>query len=107
MLIEKEIVDAGIDDAAIEVQRPTIVVMGRGPTKLEVEHHVASGHAQHGIWCVACMRARGIAGRHERRELGREDEDPSVAIDYGHLKLDGTEGDDDDSTTDNKLFILV
>ena len=83
MLIEGEIVDEGIDDEAVEVQRPNVVVVGRGPIKLEVEHHVASGHAQHRSWCDACMRARGIAGRHERRELGREDEDPLVAIDYG------------------------
>ena len=37
MPIENEIVDE-----AIEVQRPNVVVVGRGPTKLEVEHHVAS-----------------------------------------------------------------
>ena len=30
--IESEIVDAGIDDEAIEVQRPNVVVVGRGPT---------------------------------------------------------------------------
>ena len=54
------------------------------------------------------MRARGIAGRHERREPGREDEDPLVAIDDGYLKLDGTEDDDDDDEmTHNKLLILV
>ena len=44
------------------------------------------------------MRARGIAGRHERRE---EDEDPIVAIDYDYLNLDGTEDDDDDSDSDS------
>ena len=38
MPIENEIVDE-----AIEVKRPNVVVVGRGPTKLEVEHHVASG----------------------------------------------------------------
>ena len=46
----------------------------------------------------------------ERWESGREDEDPLVAIDYGYLKLDGTEDDDDvddDETTQNKLVILV
>ena len=64
MPIESEIVDEGIDDEAIVVQRHNVVVVGRGPTKLEVEHHVASGHAQHRTWCDACMRARGIAGRH-------------------------------------------
>ena len=42
------------------------------------------------------MRGRGIDGRHERREPGREDEKPLVSIDYGYLKLDGTEDDDDD-----------
>ena len=42
MPVESEIVDEGIDDEAIEVQRPA---------KLEAEHHVA----------------RGIAGRHERQ----------------------------------------
>ena len=55
------------------------------------------------------MRARGIAGRHERRELGREDEDPLVAIVYGYLKLDGTEDDDDDEddvVAPNKLLHL-
>ena len=56
------------------------------------------------------MRERGIAGRHERREPGREDEDQLVAIGcYDYLKLDGTEDDDDDDdeTTQNKLLILV
>ena len=107
MPVEEEKVDEGIDDEAIEVQRPNVVVVGRGLTKLEVEHHAASGLAQHRTWCDACMRARGIAGRHERRELGREDEDPLVAIDYGTLKLDGTEDDDDDDeTTQTKLLIL-
>ena len=74
-------VDEGIGDEAIEVQRPNVVVVGRGRTKLEIEHHVASGHAQHRTCCDACMRARGIAGIHERREPGREDEDPLVAMD--------------------------
>ena len=84
-------------------------LVGRGPTKVEVKHHVASGHAQHRTWCDACLGARGIAGRHERRVSGREDEDPLVAIDYGYLNLDGTEDDDDDDdeTTQNKLLILV
>ena len=56
------------------------------------------------------MRARGIAGRQGRREPGREDEDPLVAIEYGSLKLDGTEDDDDDEhdvVAQNKLLILV
>ena len=84
-------------------------VVGRGPTKLEVEHHVASGHAQHRTLRDACVRARGFAGRHERREPGREDQGPLVAKDYGCLKLDGTEDDDDgdDEMTQNKLLILV
>ena len=69
-IAKNEIMDAGIDDGAIKVQRPNVVVVGRGPTKLEVEHHVAPGHALHRTWCDACMRARGIAGRHERREIG-------------------------------------
>ena len=42
------------------------------------------------------MRARGIAGRPQKREPGRQDEDRLVAIDHGNLKLDGTEEDDDD-----------
>ena len=91
MHIESENVDASIDDGAIDVQRPNVVVVGRGPTKLEVEHHVASGH----------MRECGIAGRHERLEPGREDEERLVAI-------NGAEDDnDDDETTQNKLLILV
>ena len=36
MPIKNEIVDAGIDDEAIEVQRPHVVAVGRGPTKLEI-----------------------------------------------------------------------
>ena len=107
---ENETVDAGINGEAIEVQRPNVVAVGRGPTKLEVQHHVASGHAQHRTWCDAFMRARGIAGRHEKREPRREDEDPVVAIDYGYMKLDVTEDDDDDEEdgeAQNKLLILV
>ena len=56
------------------------------------------------------MKARGIAGRRERRELGREDVDPLVATDYGYLKLDGSEDDnddEDDEVAQNKLLILV
>ena len=84
-------------------------MVGRRPTKLEVEHHVASGDAQHRTWCDACTRARRLAGRHERREHGREDEVLLVAIDFGHLMLDDTEDDDDDDdeTTENKLLSLV
>ena len=88
--IEDEIMDEGIDDEEVEVQQFNVVIVGRGPTKLEIEHHVASGHAQHRTWCDACMRARGIIGKHET-EPGREDKDPLVAIDHGYLKLDGTE----------------
>ena len=54
------------------------------------------------------MRARWSTGRHERREPGREDEDPLVAFDYGYLKRDGTVDDEDDGdeTTQKKLLIL-
>ena len=89
---------------------PNVVAVGRGPTTLEVERRVASGHAQHRTLCDACMRARAIAGRHERWDPGREDEDPLVANDYGYLKLDGTEDDDDDEDDEvaqKKLLILV
>ena len=56
------------------------------------------------------MRVLGIAGRHERWEPGREDEDALVAIDCGDLKFDGTEDDDDDDDDEvahNELLILV
>ena len=86
--IEDEIVDASIDDEAIEVQRPNVVVIGRGPTVLEVEHNVAL----HRTWCDACMKA----------EAGREDEGPLGAIDFYNVKLDGTEDDDDDE--DSKWY---
>ena len=98
------------DDEAIEVQRPHVVAVGRGPTKLEIEHYVAAGYAQHRTWCDAWIRARGIAGRDERRELGREDEHPLVAMNCGYLKLDGTEDavdEDDDEVAQNNLLILV
>ena len=94
--IDNDIVGAGIDDEAIEVQHTRLVAVGRGPTKLETEHHVATGHAQHRTWCDAFMRARGIAGRHEKPQSGREDEGPLVAMDFGYLKLVGTEDYDDD-----------
>ena len=96
--------DSGTDDEAIEVQRPNVVAVGRGPTKLEIEHPVAFGHAQHRTWCDACMRARGTARSYERREPDREDEDPLVAMDHGNLMLDGTE---DDVVAQNKVLILV
>ena len=34
MPVENEIVDAGVDDEAIEVQQHGVVAVGRGPTKL-------------------------------------------------------------------------
>ena len=51
--IESEIMDEGIDDEAVEVHRPDVVVVGRGQANLEVEHHAASGRAQHRTWCDA------------------------------------------------------
>ena len=50
------------DDEAIEVQQAHAGAVGRGPTKLEIERHVASGHAQHRTWCGTCMRSRRIVG---------------------------------------------
>ena len=41
---------------------------------------------------MRALEVRGIAGRHERREPDRVDEDPLGAMDYGYLKLDVTEG---------------
>ena len=37
------------------------------------------------LWCDACMRARGIAGRHEKREFDREDEGSLIAMHYGYM----------------------
>ena len=71
-----------IENEAREVQQPHVVAVGRGPTKLELEHHVASGHAQHRTWCDACTKACGMAGRQEKRGSGRDDEDPLMAMDY-------------------------
>ena len=107
MLFEDTIVDAGVDDEAVEVWQTHVVAGGRGPNKQDVKDHVASGHAQRRTWCDAWMRARGIAGRQEKRELGRKDEDPLVATGYGYLKLDGTDDDADDEVAQNKLLILV
>ena len=106
---DNEIVNSGIYGEVTEAQRHHVVAVGRGPTKLEIEHHVASGDDQHRTWCDACMRARGIDGRHERREPGVEDEIPFVRIDHGYLELDVTETDDDDeddAVAQNKLLIL-
>ena len=38
MPVENELVDESIDDEATEIQRPNVVAVGRGPTKLGVEH---------------------------------------------------------------------
>ena len=54
---------------------------------------------------VMRARTREFAGIHERREPGREDEDPLVVIDYGYLKLDGTEDDDDVSCTEQTAHL--
>ena len=99
MPFENEIVDAGTDDD---------VAVGRGPTKLETEHHVASGHAQHRTWCDACLKARRIAGRHQKGKLGRGRACCDI-LNFS-LKVDGTEDDNDDEVekvAQNKLFILV
>ena len=110
MPIENEIVDADTDDEAIEVQRPHGVAVGRGPTKLDIEHNVASGQAQHRTLCDACVSARGIDGRRENWESGREDEDPLIAMDRGCWELHGTEDDNDDDHVEvaqNKSLIFV
>ena len=74
----------------------TLLRVGSGRLSCQIERHVASGHAEHPTWCDARTRARGIAGRHEKRESRRDDIDPLAAVDYGYLELDGTEDDDED-----------
>ena len=55
MLHESEIVDADIDDEAIEVQQFHDVAVGLGPTKLvHVDTSAACGHAQYRTR-YACM----------------------------------------------------
>ena len=107
MPCEGEIVDESIDDEAVEAQRPNVFDVGRGPANFEIEHHVASGHAQHRTWCDACMRARGIAGK--TRKTGAWSRGRGSA--GGDMKLDGTEDDDDDDDDDEmtqiKMHILV
>ena len=56
------------------------------------------------------MRAGGIAGGQEKRESGREGEDPFITMDHAYFKLDGTDDDGDDEDEEvaqNKLLILV
>ena len=84
-LVQPEIVDDGVDDYAVEVQNPRVARASRAPTAEEVEAHIASGHACHRSWCDACMRARGVAGRHEQRKDHRPDEDPVIGLDYCYM----------------------
>ena len=111
MPFENETVDAGNDDEAIEVQRPNVVAVGRGPTKLELEHHLASGHAKHRTWCDACMKARGIAGKTATDgSLVERTRTHLLRLIMVIWKLDGTEDDDDDEDDEvaqTKLLILV
>ena len=91
---------------------PTAVVerlTARGPTKLEVEHHVASGHAQHRTWCERVHESTWDRWKTGETGALSRDGDPLVVMDYGNLKLDGTEDDDDDDyeTTHHKRLILV
>ena len=51
--VEPEVDDDGVDDEAVEVQKPRVMQVARQPTAEEIEHHVASGHAQHRTWCDA------------------------------------------------------
>ena len=81
---ESKIVDAGFNNETIEVQQHHVVAVGRGPTKLEIEHHVTSGHAQHRPWCDACMKARRVAGRHEKPgSLVERTRTRLLALDHG------------------------
>ena len=54
MPIENENVGAGIDNEAIEFQRPYVVAVGRGPTCLEIEETrcVRTRPASNLVWCV-------------------------------------------------------
>ena len=97
--IENEIVDEGIEMKRLKFSDPMLLAaFRRGPTKLEIEHHVASGHAQHRTWCVHEStwnwwkpRETGAWSRGRR----------SIMV---ITKLDGTEDedDDDDEITLNK-----
>ena len=93
--VEPEVVDDGVDDEAVEVQKPRATQVARQPTAEEIEHRIASGHAQRRTWCDACVRARGVAGRHEKQGEGRVDEDPVIGVDYCYLKfVDGAVEED-------------
>lgn len=88
--------DGPMDDEAVEVHQPRVATTGRQPTEKEVEAHLASGHAQHRSWCDSCMRARGIAGRHERQPAARPDADPQVCLDYCYMKFVSSDQPQDD-----------
>ena len=49
MPVESEIVDASIDDEAIEVQRPNVVAIGRGPTKSNTTFRLDSFSIELGV----------------------------------------------------------
>ena len=108
-VVDDEVEDDGaVDDEALEVQKPRIPSGGRQPTRAEIEHHVATGHAQHRSWCTSCMRARGIAGRHEQQDRAREDADPMICIDYAYTKAaDSEKQDDEEMETPDKVLMIV
>ena len=59
--IEHKIVGTGMD---VKRWRFTDPMLLRSDVDLEVERHVAFGHAQHRTWCDTSTTARGLAGRH-------------------------------------------
>ena len=79
------VVDAPLDDEALEVAPARVPPGGRQPSRQEIEHHVATGHAVHRAWCRACMTARGQAVWRGRQDDAQEGADPVVCLDYGFM----------------------
>ena len=112
--IEPVVDDVPLDDEAIEVAPARVPPGGRQPSRQEIEHHVATGHAAHRPWCHACMTARGQAVWHGRQEDAQEGADPVVCLDYGFMMPgefeDGAHYDDaelEDGEEDVKLPMIV
>ena len=102
--------DRGLEEEAFEVQAPRVAPAGRAPTQTEIDHHVATGHAQHRSWCDSCMRARGIAGRHELQGEARPDSDPLICVDYAYMRAgdrDASAEEDDDAESGEHRMLIV
>ena len=79
-------------DVSEEAQEIKMKVVGKAPSLRELEEHMLT-HIPYRSWCRHCISGRGQSDHHRKQLAGREQEVPTISIDYAFLGESGAQDD--------------